>query len=196
MSTGSTLHCPSCGQVLKSAKPIPAGTSVKCPKCNTTFAAQSSPSRPAAGSGARKRPAEEGPLEVTELADDNGGPRKKKSKAPLFIGLGCGLLLLCAGCGGVGGFFLLRSSGPSLANLDQVKQGMTQAEVEKLIGPGEPLGPTQTIPAGIPLPGGKAPQSKSRELKVLQWSGKKGPATLKFALQFEDDKLINDPPRF
>ncbi len=66
--------------------------------------------------------------------------RKQGSKTLLFVLLGAGglLVLLCAG-GGIGAWLLLRGSiNPNVtkANFNLLKTGMTQAQVEQVLGSG------------------------------------------------------------
>jgi hypothetical protein len=60
-----SYECPACSSKLKSPNPIPAGKSIKCPKCGATFTPE-----PAAGT-----PAGAGPGTL-KFADDDDGPRK------------------------------------------------------------------------------------------------------------------------
>jgi LSD1 subclass zinc finger protein len=46
MSNG-TLTCPGCQTPLRTAKPLPPGARLKCPKCQTVFATPSAPAAPA-----------------------------------------------------------------------------------------------------------------------------------------------------
>ena len=105
-----SIKCTHCGVVIKSAKPIPVGAKVKCPKCAKPFVV--------AGDAEEKK--SKPPAEPAPAGDDNpfatmgpGDPetleKHKVKKSPLKkILLGCGCLLLlscCCGTGGAGWYF-------------------------------------------------------------------------------------------
>ena len=108
--------------------------------------------RPARKSKSRKndedlddRPARTAKREKRRLDDDDEPPKKKKSKLPLVLGiLGCVLLLGCGGCGVVG-YFFWKDTKPETnekvvaENIDKLTVGMTQSQVEAILGAGKKL---------------------------------------------------------
>ncbi len=84
----TTLKCPDCGAMLRLSNPIPTGTRIKCPKCNTIFPAPRAATAPSAA--VRPAPPVEAPpkyhRDINEddaLADDSAGlrlPRKAVRK--------------------------------------------------------------------------------------------------------------------
>jgi hypothetical protein len=107
-----TIKCTHCGATIKSAKPVPAGKKVKCPKCAKPFVVQGD----AAGKKDQAKPA----TTPAAAEDDNpfatmgpGDPstlakHKNKKSSAMTIVLGCGCLVLlscCCGSGGAGFYF-------------------------------------------------------------------------------------------
>jgi S1-C subfamily serine protease/thioredoxin-related protein len=88
----SRFSCPSCGAVLRSAKPVPAGKAIKCPKCGKAFLAAAGPEpsdepapRPAAPARTRpSTPAAARPPGVrraeAEASDDEEVPRPRRGR--------------------------------------------------------------------------------------------------------------------
>ena len=72
MTTSTKISCPKCGAVLRPAKPLPAGKSVKCPKCEARFVVGQN------GTHVKKQQPSAPPPPVAPLAppnddDDEGG---------------------------------------------------------------------------------------------------------------------------
>jgi hypothetical protein len=128
-----------------------AGKKVKCPKCAAVISvpavadepAEVVADAPAPAATDRPRPAVPPP----EAGEEQGGEEvpaapKKKSKKGLYIGLGigCGALLgFCCCGGGIATFLLLPETNDKVthANFKRLKEGMTRAQVEEVLGPGK-----------------------------------------------------------
>jgi hypothetical protein len=112
-----TVVC-DCGKEFK-VKDELAGKKVKCPACQTVLTVPQPEEEMAEGPPpkARKQPAaveedeDQGDEIISRKDKKKGG---KKSNTLLFVGIGCGLLLLCVGCPGLGVgvyFLFLRGGG-------------------------------------------------------------------------------------
>ncbi len=150
----SRANCPECDRPIKPAKPLPAGTKVKCPRCAAVFAlrepddkAQDEP-EPVRS----PRPARRGT--VTPDEDDEPPARKtpkkrRKRKAGRGPALGLvlgGIAVLVIG-GGIGLYFLIRGGG--------------EAEPGK-----DPAGPAVPAPVGVQAP---AQNQRPGQLLVGIW---------------------------
>lgn len=139
-----TVTCPSCNTTLKPKTPVPGGTRLKCPKCATAFVtpADEAPS-PMSAAGEDFTDAAEADA---PFGDGDAPVKPKKKGIPLWawlVGGGGALLLLCGGCC-IGGFALApgmmglkvgaQSTTVTQANFDQIKAGMTEAEVKAIMG--------------------------------------------------------------
>ena len=141
----AVVICPSCNTTLKPKTPVPAGTRIKCPKCQTVFAvpddeevAAAPPPAPAAEETAGARVAAD---DLTAMGD--APPKPKKTGTPLWVWLvggGAILLLGCCGvCGGLGywGYQTAASAGSgsvTLLNYAQIQKGMSEAQVKAILG--------------------------------------------------------------
>jgi uncharacterized Zn ribbon protein len=103
-----------CGKEFKVKDEI-AGKRVKCPACQTVLtvpaAEEEEAPRPKAG---KKASAFEDLSDGDEVVSRKGAKKKGSSKTLLFVGLGCGLLLLCVGCPSIGAalwFFVFNKTG-------------------------------------------------------------------------------------
>jgi HEAT repeat protein len=95
-----------------------------------------------------------------------------------------GLVILLGGGGGIAWWLL--APRVHLENLPKVRAGMTEAEVENLLGPGEVVS-TQTIPGGFnPFSKG----GKSSVSKTVRWKAEKDGATQEVTLSFIDGKVM------
>ena len=161
----SSLTCPICLAVLKPKTPVMEGTRVRCPKCKGAFVAEGAPAaeprepEPTQQAMPDAAPAEEEILEAVEAEDDEpAAPRRrprdrdddeedrprrkiKKGGIPVWVWLaggGVGLMLLC-GCCGIGGWVAwsaMAGNGPvTAAKYNELKRGMTPAEVHNILGP-------------------------------------------------------------
>jgi hypothetical protein len=155
------------------------------------FSGGGSGDRPASKSGTVTRKPAPPPVEedkdALDFSEDDGEvvkkPEPKKGGIPVWVWIGGGvlaLLFVCCGGGGIVGVVMYGGGlfGGGLDNLEKVHKGQTLAEVEGLIGKGEVLS-TQKV--------GK------KELKQVQWKGKRHGLDVKIQLPFEDDKLVTDP---
>jgi hypothetical protein len=149
--------------------------------------------RPAAKSGTTTkkpaRPPAEGDKDALDFSEDDDEvvkkPEPKKGGIPVWVWIVGGvfaLMFVCCGVGGVGyavvGGGLGSLFGGGLDNLEKVHKGQSLAEVEALIGKGEVLS-TQ--------------KQGKKEVKQVQWKGKRHGFDVKIQLPFEDDKLMADP---
>ncbi len=96
----TSFHCPQCRTMLKPAHPVPAGKQVRCPRCDTVFAAPETeyPQPDAHGPAqAAARGYEEDEYE-DRFSERPRRRRKKQSQRGLLIGLGAGggVLVLAA----------------------------------------------------------------------------------------------------
>jgi hypothetical protein len=77
MSSTTTITCPECGTVLRPAKPLSAGKSVKCPKCQAGFVVGDNEPRPAASKSKGPSPVQKkppvAPIVPTDDDEDGGG---------------------------------------------------------------------------------------------------------------------------
>jgi uncharacterized Zn ribbon protein len=103
-----------CGKEFK-VKDETAGKRVKCPACQTVLTVpeveEEEAPRPKAG---KKSSAFEDLGDGDEVVSRKGGKKKGSSKTLLFVGLGCGVLLLCVGCPSIGAalwFFVFNKPG-------------------------------------------------------------------------------------
>jgi GYF domain 2 len=118
-------------------------------------------------------------------------PRKRSGGIPIWVWLVGGgvLLFLCCGGGLTVGLVAMSGSGvlggPSLNNLDKIKAGMSEEEVQKLIGPGTVVS-DMTFPVG----GGK-----SKHIRTLHFEGKRAGGDMKIDISFEDGKCIYGPAK-
>lgn len=128
------LTCPDCNATLQTAKPIPPGAKIKCPKCGSTFAVPAatngSPSavkptnriaatNPPSSLSKKSRPIPKADVDDDEDIDDR--PRKKKKKfksrkeagsgAILWVTLGVVFVLLAGG--GFLTYYLINSNSNS-----------------------------------------------------------------------------------
>lgn len=151
----ATVTCPNCNVTLKPKTPVPAGTRIKCPKCQTVFAvpgdaAAAPPPRPAPAPApiSAPEPAEEDDAGLAAMDDDAAAPRGAASRpakkgVPLWVWLVSGgglvVLLTCCGCG-IGGYYFVNSvvkagSGSvTLLNYAQIQKGMSEAQVQGMLG--------------------------------------------------------------
>ncbi len=131
-----SLVCASCDHRCKVADDL-AGRRVKCPRCGAALSVPDD--------GAGERPNSKG-----RRRDEGRGsrprPARKASNKGLVIGLavGCGVLVVLLIGGGVLLFVFFRGGGgfrdsPNATeeNFDKIKPGMSQEEVEKVLGKGE-----------------------------------------------------------
>ncbi len=138
------VTCPSCNTTLKPKTPAPAGTRIRCPKCQTVFAVPGDAATPPPA----PTPSAEDDEGFAGMADDSAGPRREairpaKNGVPLWVWLvgGGGLLVLltCCGCG-IGGYYFVNSvvkagSGSvTLLNYAQIQKGMSEAQVKAILG--------------------------------------------------------------
>jgi uncharacterized Tic20 family protein len=86
-----------------------------------------------------------------------------------------GALLLLAVVGGTAWWWLLGGAG-SLDNLDKVEAGMTEQEVQHLLGKGDVVDTKR-------LPG-------NREWKTIKWRGKKQGLTMEVSITFQNGKSM------
>jgi hypothetical protein len=121
------FQCPGCGATLKVPDTM-AGRRGRCPKCGTVnqlpaaggqLQTAPSPPKSAAPSRAPKpAPAPDVADDEQEAAEEKAprprkGKKKRGNRTMLFVGLGCGaLLLLCMGLGGTGAFLWWYLSSP------------------------------------------------------------------------------------
>ena len=107
-------------------------------------------------------------------------PVRAARKVPVgaWIGAGVGLLVLAAG-GGVG--YWLMMPRVHLENLPKVRSGMTLAEVEELLGPGEVVSTTD-------LPWGK--RGKPSVSRTVRWHAEKEGGEQEVSLTFLDGKVM------
>jgi F0F1-type ATP synthase membrane subunit c/vacuolar-type H+-ATPase subunit K len=144
-----TVNCPSCSAKIK-APDTAIGKTVKCPKCLNPMiiSAPTAPEPEIVEAVELVAPVEASsrPRRKSRRDDDDGAeprPRKKKSNKGLIIGLSVGgvLVSLCC-CGGVGMYFggvfdgIAGNDKVTKANYEQLKVGMTMAEVEAIAGSG------------------------------------------------------------
>ncbi len=129
-----SVSCPSCGAILKSPAPIPAGKKVKCPKCGTAFEAPAEASEeetavraraddlPPPRRGQAEQDEEEAPArrrreDAEDAEDAEDDPREERSvRKPKKRGMGVGMMIgvvaagglllfvACAGCAGLSYF--------------------------------------------------------------------------------------------
>jgi phage FluMu protein Com len=159
----ATVTCPNCNVTLKPKTPAPAGTRIKCPKCQTVFAVPGDEATPAAAApkpgptSGVARPAAPKPAppeeeeEVAESADgaddaaeEGEAPVKAKKKGvPLWVWLVSGgaiLLLGCCGVCGIGGYMAYNtvasagSGSVTLLNYAKIQKGMSEAQVKTILG--------------------------------------------------------------
>ncbi len=128
----ATITCPHCNVTLKPKTPVPAGTRIKCPKCQTAFVVPGGGAAPAAvapkpgpksavakPAAPKPKPAPPPPEEEEEVAEaeaadgaDDGAagegeaPVKAKKKIPLWVWIasGVGAFFLLCGCCPLGGW--------------------------------------------------------------------------------------------
>lgn len=122
------IPCPECKAVLRSAKPIPAGTVLTCPKCETMFPAPKLKPKPKPAPVPAAVAEEDEILEAVEIIDENQPvePPKPKRKRPkvefrkksqvdygkwVSIGVGSFLGLLALGAAVWGFMFVMKQSG-------------------------------------------------------------------------------------
>lgn len=118
------MKCTHCGAVIKSAKDVPAGAKVKCPKCAKVFVAQ--PESAAAQSAGPPAPADDNPFSTMGPGDPDSLERHKPKKSgPLKIVLGCGCLLLLTCCCGFtgGGYYFKTQLETAIKNLTKENEG-------------------------------------------------------------------------
>lgn len=160
----ATVTCPNCNVTLKPKTPVPAGTRIKCPKCQTVFAVPGDGAAPAAAApkpgptSGVARPAAPKPTppeeeeEIAESADgaddaterEGEAPVKAKKKGtPLWVWLVSGgaiLLLGCCGVCGIGGYMVYNtvashgSGSVTLLNYAKIQKGMSEAQVKGILG--------------------------------------------------------------
>jgi hypothetical protein len=160
----SSLTCPECQAVLKSAKPVAPGTVVTCPKCEVMFAAPSAKPKPAAVGGfevvddeaeARPRKAKPAPREPAKKATSEGDARAvrdvrsapRKTSNQLLIALGAiAAIFLCLGGLAFGMWKLINSFGDDpmvyMPEDADVVACIRTGELEKVV-PGQSANPAQ-----------------------------------------------------
>lgn len=154
----ATVTCPSCNTTLKPKTPVPAGTRIKCPKCQTVFAVPGDEEDVVAAAPAPRAAAPR--EESDDFAAMSGEPgdasrvERPKKKTPLWVWLVSAagvLLLLSCGCCGTLVYFApnmlglkqgAESNSVSSANYDKIQKDMTEDQVKSILG--EP-----TIQAGL-----------------------------------------------
>jgi hypothetical protein len=117
------LSCPDCNATLQTAKPIPAGAKIKCPKCGSSFAAPAANGSPGPAkqttkiAAAKTQPPPSKKSRPVERDDDDDEsddhPKKKKKfknrkqeKSSMGLVLAIvGIVLLLVG-GGIGAYFM------------------------------------------------------------------------------------------
>ena len=178
----TTVTCPNCNTTLKPKTPVPEGTRLKCPKCATVFAAGADAVAPAPRPAPPPAPPPAADDEITDAVgdadDDTGAPPaakvgamdRLKKRVPLwawFTLVGVASFFLGGCCcvplnsfvvapfytGSLGG---LTGGSVTKANYDKIKKGMTEAEVQAMLGAPSLTGE---------LPGG---------LKSQTWKGSNG----------------------
>src|SRR5262245_41607911 len=133
------LTCPDCNATLQTAKPIPPGAKIKCPKCGSSFAVPAAAngngsavktinriaaSNPPSSAVRKSRPMPRADVDDEDDADDPHGKKKKKfnsrkesgSGAMLWVVLGIVFVLLAGG--GILAYYLINSSGKEVAKND------------------------------------------------------------------------------
>lgn len=112
-------------------------------------------------------------------------PNTKYRTMPIgaWVAVGSAIAVIAIG-GGIA--FWLMSPRVQLENLPKVRSGMTLAEVEGLLGPGEVVA-TQTIPASF-NPFGK--KGTSSESKTIRWRAEKDGVEQEVSLAFIDGKVM------
>jgi hypothetical protein len=147
----STVACPQCQAPLRSAKPIPPGARVKCPKCAASFTVPGEAAPPAAAppEQAIMRPDVNGPaavaagpppaVPVSAPLPDVAAPRRGKA-LPVLLGLGA-----LAGVGVLAVWWLFM-------------RGPTNEEKQ------QPATPTRTLPSGPLIELTAAEKAKVKEM--------------------------------
>jgi hypothetical protein len=139
------IACPSCSTRLEVADES-AEKMVNCPKCTAAIpvpatGSEQLPATPAAASTA--------PAAAVAASAGDAAAAPKKSNKKLFIALRIGAVLLLSCCclgtvGGIASYFLFSNSSKSKvtkANYDALHDGMTLADIEKILGSGQPTTP-------------------------------------------------------
>jgi predicted Zn finger-like uncharacterized protein len=137
------VTCPSCSTRLKVADQS-AGKMVKCPKCAAAI-----PVPATGGEQLAETPSAAPPAAADAASAGDASAAPKKSNKKLFIALRIGAVLLLSCCclgtvGGIASYFLFSNSSKSKvtkANYDALHDGMTLADIEKILGSGQPTTP-------------------------------------------------------
>jgi DNA-directed RNA polymerase subunit RPC12/RpoP len=149
-----TIICPSCSAKIK-APDAAIGKTVKCPKCSSPMIISAPPPEPEIVEAVEvAAPVEEEapPRPRKKSRRDDGKPRpKKNSNQGVIVGLSIGgvaLLSLCCCGGGLGMYYggmfgnsagaVFGNARVTYENYNRLKQDMTIAEVEAILGSGKP----------------------------------------------------------